>query len=270
MSLCLSVLNAPRKNGWCFEFLSVCSVCLPLCFPVVARAMVVHSCVMFLALCLDIEPPKFTFCPKSQTETTKENIKLVTWQPPQAMDNSGVQPRVESNRNSGSKFAVPGQYEIEIVASDESRNTAVCSFTITLKSALFPLVIWVKIICSHRSQCVRPRICPDSSLYYLEKCIGEVLRIDNVIIVHGSKLWNARYVRLRRDVPRYGLGATSGQSRSVCRLTFTRYWKCLPDVLRTAPCLWRFANEYWRHPPVPGIHDIDDTVRVWHRAVTWF
>lgn len=57
----------------------------------------------------------------------------VHWQSPTAIDNSGVTPKLTSNRASGSRFSVPGSYEVVYKAVDGSGNEAMCSFRITLK-----------------------------------------------------------------------------------------------------------------------------------------
>ena len=57
----------------------------------------------------------------------------VNWQRPTVTDNSGVEPTVISTKQSGHLFDVPGSYEVEYVAVDESGNQATCSFRITLK-----------------------------------------------------------------------------------------------------------------------------------------
>ena len=76
----------------------------------------------------------FTYCPSDITidDATTNEIK-VNWQEPTATDNSGVVPVVHSNEQAGKHFDVPGSYEVLYTATDESGNTATCSFLITLK-----------------------------------------------------------------------------------------------------------------------------------------
>ena len=83
---------------------------------------------------LDEEPPVFTYCPSDITidDATAAEVR-VNWQEPTATDNSGVVPVVYSNKQSGQYFDVPGSYEVLYKATDESENTATCSFRITLK-----------------------------------------------------------------------------------------------------------------------------------------
>ena len=65
-------------------------------------------------------------------ETTRE--VRVTWNRPTCSDNSGIPPSIESNRQNGAPFIVPGLYEIQYVARDQAGNVNKnCSFRITLK-----------------------------------------------------------------------------------------------------------------------------------------
>ena len=76
----------------------------------------------------------FTYCPSDITidDATTNEIR-VNWQKATATDNSGVAPVVYSKEQSGQYFDVPGSYEVLYTATDESGNTATCSFLITLK-----------------------------------------------------------------------------------------------------------------------------------------
>ena len=76
----------------------------------------------------------FTYCPSDIAidDSTTTSLR-VHWQRPTATDNSGVEPSVTSNKQSGAIFDVPGSYEILNVAHDLSGNQATCSFRITLK-----------------------------------------------------------------------------------------------------------------------------------------
>ena len=85
-------------------------------------------------LYLDVEEPVFTYCPSEITidDATTTEVR-VNWQEPKVTDNSGVDPVVYSNKQSGQYFDVPGSYEVLYTAKDESGNKATCSFRITLK-----------------------------------------------------------------------------------------------------------------------------------------
>ena len=86
---------------------------------------------------LDVVAPVFTYCPSDITidDATTNEIR-VTWQEPTATDNAGVVPVVHSNGRAGQCFDVPGSYEVLYTATDDSGNTATCSFRITLKRYL--------------------------------------------------------------------------------------------------------------------------------------
>ena len=91
-----------------------------------------YNYVIFLDL--DVEEPVFTYCPSDLTiDDATTTIVRVNWQEPTATDNSGVVPVLDSNKKSGQYFDVPGSYEVLYKATDESGNTATCSFRITLK-----------------------------------------------------------------------------------------------------------------------------------------
>ena len=91
-----------------------------------------HNCAIFLDL--DEVPPVFTYCPSDITidDATTAEVR-VHWQRATATDNSGEEPYVYSEKQSGQYFDVPGLYEVQYIARDQSGNTATCSFRITLK-----------------------------------------------------------------------------------------------------------------------------------------
>ena len=78
-------------------------------------------------------PPVITFCPSSQTFQVSPgtNGLSVTWQEPQATDNSGVAPTVTSTHSSGNFFNI-GFTNVAYTFSDGAGNQARCEFTITV------------------------------------------------------------------------------------------------------------------------------------------
>ena len=91
-----------------------------------------HNYAIFLDL--DEVAPVFTYCPSDITiENTTAYELRVTWQRPTATDNSGLEPVIHSKEQPGQVFDVPGSYEVLYTATDDSGNTATCSFRITLK-----------------------------------------------------------------------------------------------------------------------------------------
>ena len=84
----------------------------------------------------DTQPPRFTTCPKDiVVEATKSEIK-VNWIRPTVVDDSHLPPIITSNYKNGGLFAVPGIYEVRIIAEDYDGNRSPCTFRITLKSKL--------------------------------------------------------------------------------------------------------------------------------------
>ncbi|XP_054708446.1 sushi, von Willebrand factor type A, EGF and pentraxin domain-containing protein 1-like [Uloborus diversus] len=84
----------------------------------------------------DIEPPKILYCPSDIEISTETNDKIpVNWTEPVFEDNSRKIQTILSNKQSGDEFAwTPKPQFIEYVASDPSGNTAVCSFSVKVKS----------------------------------------------------------------------------------------------------------------------------------------
>ncbi|KAL9973472.1 hypothetical protein ACROYT_G019938 [Oculina patagonica] len=82
----------------------------------------------------DQEPPVFTYCPDDITinDITMDLIR-VTWDWPEAVDNSGELPTFYSNRHPGEMFSVPGTHEVQAKAVDAAGNEATCNFRIILK-----------------------------------------------------------------------------------------------------------------------------------------
>ena len=85
----------------------------------------------------DTIPPKFTTCPQNITTTTATDCAPATWTTPTATDNcSTPSVKTTSTRLSGACFPL-GTTAVVYTASDSARNTATCSFSITVnKQAL--------------------------------------------------------------------------------------------------------------------------------------
>ena len=91
-------------------------------------------CNYVIFLDIDEVSPVFTYCPSDITidDATTAQVR-VNWQRATATDNSGEEPYVHSNKQPGQSFDAPGLYEVVYTATDESGNTATCSFRITLE-----------------------------------------------------------------------------------------------------------------------------------------
>ena len=85
----------------------------------------------------DTIPPKFTTCPQNITTTTATDCATATWTTPTATDNcSTPSVKTTSTRLSGACFPL-GTTAVVYTATDSTRNTATCSFSITVnKQAL--------------------------------------------------------------------------------------------------------------------------------------
>jgi len=81
----------------------------------------------------DTEPPSCSFCPADivQEETTLE--VSVFWKKPICSDNSGIHPMMQSNRQNGSRFAVPSTSLVQYTVSDGVNVNNNCSFKVILK-----------------------------------------------------------------------------------------------------------------------------------------
>ena len=94
---------------------------------------------MCLLSFLDTEAPVCGSCPADIIihNATVSEIR-VNWQIPQCTDNSGVPPKYDSNRQPGTKFQVPGQYEVKYTLEDDAGNkNEDCKFRIDLKGKCF-------------------------------------------------------------------------------------------------------------------------------------
>ena len=80
----------------------------------------------------DNEPPKFTFCPASQTTETgpSESTAVAKWAFPEATDNSGFT-NITCDTESGSLFEI-GETDVICEALDLSRNSDGCTFSINV------------------------------------------------------------------------------------------------------------------------------------------
>ncbi len=82
---------------------------------------------------VDITPPTIIDCPASQTDTVPvgSSTLTVSWIEPRATDDSGATPTVGKSHEPGQAFPI-GTTDIVYTFSDQSGNTALCSFMITL------------------------------------------------------------------------------------------------------------------------------------------
>ncbi|XP_072013682.1 uncharacterized protein [Amphiura filiformis] len=89
----------------------------------------------------DNVPPVVTFCPPSQTFNTLPGAGgiSVTWQEPQAVDNSGITPTVTQTHNSGNFFSV-GNTNVIYIFTDNAGNQARCEFFVTVTATVVDVI----------------------------------------------------------------------------------------------------------------------------------
>ena len=90
----------------------------------------------------DLEAPEFDTC-QSISEETNHGIAtaMVTWSGLAATDNSGIVPNVTCQPTSGNKFPI-GTTVVICNATDNSGNTATCSFEVIIVGMYSKLPIW--------------------------------------------------------------------------------------------------------------------------------
>ncbi|XP_077978446.1 uncharacterized protein LOC144433915 isoform X2 [Glandiceps talaboti] len=81
---------------------------------------------------IDIEPPRFTFCPSNLSQTVETDIASieVTWPLPEVIDNSD-DVNVTSNFDPGDEFTID-THPVIYTAKDAQNNTAECRFSVFL------------------------------------------------------------------------------------------------------------------------------------------
>ncbi|XP_033096234.1 uncharacterized protein LOC117100567 isoform X3 [Anneissia japonica] len=90
---------------------------------------------------LDITPPLIK-CVLNVTVPTDPNLPTanVSWELPTASDNSGINPKLDSNLQSYTIFSI-GSTEVKYTATDRSNNTAKCSFQVIVIDTEDPILI---------------------------------------------------------------------------------------------------------------------------------
>ncbi|XP_038068995.1 mucin-17-like isoform X23 [Patiria miniata] len=83
----------------------------------------------------DVTPPQILNCPLDQAYVIPagNQFMIIMWNPPTAIDNSGVPPAVVSNRIPGDVFGI-GETVVMYNFTDPSDNMATCEFTIKLST----------------------------------------------------------------------------------------------------------------------------------------
>nr|WP_241551473.1 HYR domain-containing protein [Gramella oceanisediminis] len=94
----------------------------------------------FTVTVIDDETPVLS-CPGDMTVATEEgeSYAIVTFDPASVTDNCNATVEQTKGPASGSQFAI-GEYEIEFTATDDSGNTSVCTFSITVTDGEPPVI----------------------------------------------------------------------------------------------------------------------------------
>ena len=93
----------------------------------------------------DLEAPKFNGCQNiSEKAQPGVGTAMVAWTDPSATDNSGFVPNVICHPQSGNNFTI-GATVVKCNATDNSGNTAQCSFDVTVNGMHVVLFRYVRI-----------------------------------------------------------------------------------------------------------------------------
>ncbi len=97
-----------------------------------------HYFVIHSVITVDTIPPVIRNCPDPVTSMVSFGTPStpVSWIPPTAFDDSGVEPVCTNSHNAGDVFFV-GVTQVTIVCRDASGNQATCSFRVTGNYNLF-------------------------------------------------------------------------------------------------------------------------------------
>ncbi|XP_022111822.1 uncharacterized protein LOC110991038 [Acanthaster planci] len=99
-----------------------------------------HAC-QFKITVQDKEKPKIT-CPADMTNESPDqgqSYATITYQSPEATDNSGINPSVSCDKKQGQQFPV-GSAKVTCTAVDKAGNSETCSFMVVVKDTMPPEV----------------------------------------------------------------------------------------------------------------------------------
>ena len=88
----------------------------------------------------DTTPPVISGCPSGITvqAISGENTAQAVWTEPTATDDSGKSPNLRQSHSPGFRFTLnPPTTEVTYEFTDDARNTARCSFTVTVSGKSF-------------------------------------------------------------------------------------------------------------------------------------
>jgi GEVED domain/HYR domain/Secretion system C-terminal sorting domain/SprB repeat len=140
----------------------------------------------------DTIPPTLTACPQNIALTTAGTTASATWTAPTATDNCTANPTISSNFTSGQSFSL-GNTTVIYTAKDSSKNTATCSFTVSVSKTLAVPTVVLK-NSSHSVQ-KNEKICTSVTVDSFSNIISaqwvslfdpSVLRFDSLINLNTS------------------------------------------------------------------------------------
>jgi nucleoside-specific outer membrane channel protein Tsx len=82
-----------------------------------------------------MEKPKVLECPADVAITTTNDKERVSWDDPKFQDNYDPQPRISSDRHTGTFFTF-GKTKVTYTATDSSGNEATCQFNVIVSGKL--------------------------------------------------------------------------------------------------------------------------------------
>ena len=88
-----------------------------------------------------MEKPKVLKCPDDITKTSTKDKERISWDDPEFQDNCDPQPRINSNRATGSFFYY-GKSEVNYNATDSAGNVATCRFNVIISSRVHTLLCY--------------------------------------------------------------------------------------------------------------------------------
>ncbi|XP_070554221.1 sushi, von Willebrand factor type A, EGF and pentraxin domain-containing protein 1-like [Ptychodera flava] len=138
--------------------------------------------------CKDIDPPKFHDCPADVVVSTDllRSTARVSWKPPTATDNTGVQPTisVQPQHTKPPYWFRLGETEVTYTAKDDVNLTSTCSFVVTVIDDEPPRVIFCPFDIEITSSSRRTRVTWEEPVFF-----------DNSggVTVHGNRQSGSRF-----------------------------------------------------------------------------
>ena len=82
-----------------------------------------------------MEKPKVLTCPADITRVSSKDKERVSWDDPTFQDNYDPQPRISSDKHTGTFFYF-GKTKVTYIATDSAGNEATCQFNVIISGML--------------------------------------------------------------------------------------------------------------------------------------